>query len=333
MASGLLALFDDVVAIAKMASASLDDVAMMATKAGGKAAGIVIDDAAVTPRYVVGFAADRELPIIGKIAWGSMINKLVFLLPGALLLSAIAPWSIMPLLILGGAYLCYEGFGKVRELIVAAAAPTPAAALTPAKALAPAQALRTGDAKTLEQQKIASAIRTDFILSAEIMAITLSTVADASVAMKATVLAVVGLGITIAVYGTVALIVKADDFGVAMARRNRPWSMIGRGLVRAMPAVLSALSLIGTLAMLWVGGGIILHGLAEYGLSGPESWVKQAGASAGSLLPWGGGLVAWVVGAALAGLAGLAVGAAVAPVSKHVIRPLLQRMPSFNRAS
>ena len=320
MASGLLALFDDVVAIAKIASASLDDVAKMAAKAGGKAAGIVIDDAAVTPRYVVGFAADRELPIIGKIAWGSTRNKLVFLLPGALLLSTIAPWSIMPLLILGGAYLCYEGYGKVRELMVAAAPPTPE------------EAQQAGDGKALEQQKIASAIRTDFILSAEIMAITLATVGEASLAMKATVLAVVGLGITIAVYGAVALIVKADDFGVALARRSPPLSAIGRGLVRAMPSVLSALSLIGTLAMLWVGGGIILHGLAEYGLSGPEYWIKKVGGSAGSLLPWGGGLVAWVVGAALAGLVGLAVGAAAAPLSKYVIGPLLQRLPSFKRA-
>jgi len=321
MASGLLALFDDVIAIAKIASASLDDVAKMSAKAAGKAAGIVIDDAAVTPRYVVGFAADRELPIIGKIAWGSTRNKLVFLLPGALLLSTIAPWSIMPLLILGGAYLCYEGFGKVRDLIGAAAPPTPA------------EALQTGDAKALERQKIASAIRTDFILSAEVMAITLSTLGEASFAMKGTVLAVVGLGITIAVYGTVALIVKADDVGVALARRNPPWSAIGRGLVRAMPSVLSALSLIGTLAMLWVGGGIILHGLAEYGLSAPEYWIKKVGGSAGSLLPWGGGIVAWVIGAALAGLVGLAVGAAAAPLSKRVIGPLLQRLPSFRRAS
>ncbi len=321
MASGLLALFDDVATIAKVASASLDDVVKLTAKAGGKAAGIVIDDAAVTPRYVVGFAAERELPIIGRIAWGSTRNKLVVLLPGALLLSTLAPWSIMPLLILGGAYLCYEGFGKVRELIVAPAPPTPA------------EALQAGDAEALERQKIAGAIRTDFILSAEIMAITLSTVGDASFAMKATVLALVGLGITIAVYGTVALIVKADDIGIALARRNPPWSAIGRGLVRAMPSVLSALSLVGTLAMLWVGGGIILHGLAEYGLGGPEHWIKRVGSSAGSMLPWGGGLVAWIVAAALAGLAGLAVGAAAAPVNKHVLGPLRRRLPSFRRTS
>jgi predicted DNA repair protein MutK len=319
MPSGLLALFDDVAAIAKVASASIDDVAKLAAKAGSKAAGIVIDDAAVTPRYVVGFAAERELPIIGKIAWGSTRNKLVFLLPGALLLSSVAPWSIMPLLILGGAYLCYEGFGKVYELVVVASPPTPI------------QTLDAGDSTALERQKIASAIRTDFILSAEIMAITLSTVGDASFAMKATVLAVVGVGITIAVYGAVALIVKADDLGVALARGQLPWSVLGRGLVRGMPSVLAALSLIGTLAMLWVGGGIILHGLAEFGLSGPEYWIKQVGASAGAALPWGGSLIAWIVAAALAGLVGLAVGAGAAPVRKHVISPLVRQLPVLNR--
>jgi predicted DNA repair protein MutK len=303
MSSGLLALFDDVAAFAKIASASLDDVVKMSAKAAGKSAGVVIDDAAVTPRYVVGFTADRELPIIGKIAWGSALNKLVFLLPGALLLSTIAPWSILPLLILGGAYLCHEGYGKVRELFVADSSK---------KTAQPLQAI---DSEVLERQKIASAIRTDFILSAEIMAITLSTVGEASLAMKAIVLAVVGMGIT--VYGTVALIVKADDFGVALASRNRPWSAIGRGVVHTMPWVLSSLSLIGTLAMLWVGGGIILHSLAEYGLSGPEYWIKNVGASAGSMMPIGGGLVAWVVNAALAGMAGLAIGAAVALLSRR----------------
>jgi len=321
MASGLLALLDDVAALAKIASASLDDVVKLAAKAGTKSAGIVIDDAAVTPRYVVGFAADRELPIIGRIARGSLRNKLLFLLPGALLLSTVAPWSIMPLLILGGAFLCYEGFGKVRDLVI------------PAGTIAPADGLIAGDAHALEQQKVASAIRTDFILSAEIMAITLSTLGSASFAMKATVLAVVGLGITIAVYGTVALIVKADDFGVALARRPPPWSVIGRAVVHTMPSVLAALSLIGTLAMLWVGGGIILHGLAEYQVGGPERWVKSVGTAAGTFVPIASGLVAWLVGAALAGLAGLAVGAAVAPVSKHLIDPLMRRLSSLKRAS
>ncbi|MGL4420743.1 MAG: DUF808 domain-containing protein [Gemmataceae bacterium] len=318
MASGLLALLDDVAAIAKIASASLDDVASMAVKAGGKAAGIVIDDAAVTPRYVVGFAAERELPMIFKIARGSTINKLVFLLPGALLLSTLMPWFITPLLILGGAYLSYEGYGKVRELLLPPPPPTPIAAL------------QSGDATELEREKVASAIRTDFILSAEIMAITLATVGETSFAMKAVVLAIVAVGITIAVYGTVALIVKADDFGVALARRPAPWSAIGRSLVRGMPSVLSTLSLVGTLAMLWVGGGIVLHCFAEYGLSGPEYGIKKIGAAAGSFLPWAGGLIEWLVIASLAGVAGLAIGAAVAPVKKMVISRLQQNKVAKN---
>jgi predicted DNA repair protein MutK len=222
----------------------------------------------------------------------------------------LAPWSITPILILGGAYLSYEGYGKVRELLLPVPPQAPTAALLP------------GDATNLEREKIASAIRTDFILSAEIMAITLSTVGEASFAMKATILAVVGLGITIAVYGTVALIVKADDFGLALAQRKPPWSVIGRGLVGGMPRVLSTLSIVGTLAMLWVGGGIVLHSLAEYGLSGPEYGIKKIGAGAGSVLPWAGGLIEWLVTATLAGLVGLAIGAVVAPVKKLVLARL-----------
>jgi len=313
MASGLLAILDDVAAIAKIASASLDDVVKMAAKAGSKATGIVIDDAAVTPRYVVGFAAERELPIIYKIARGSAINKLVYLLPGALLLSTLAPWSITPLLILGGAYLSYEGYGKVRELLRPAPPPTAVTEQEPS------------DAVRLENEKVASAIRTDFILSAEIMAITLATVGEASFAMKAMVLAVVGLGITIAVYGTVALIVKADDFGVALSQRKPPWSAIGRAVVHGMPGVLSTLSLIGTLAMLWVGGGIVLHSLAEYGLSGPEYGIKKIGSAAGTLVPFAGGLIEWLVAAFLAGLVGLSIGAGVAPVKKKILARLQQK--------
>jgi uncharacterized protein len=310
MASGLLALLDDVAALSKIASSSLDDVAKMAAKAGGKAAGLLIDDAAVTPRYVVGFASERELPIIYKIARGSLINKLLYLLPGALLLSTVAPWSITPLLIVGGAYLSYEGFGKVRDML-RATKPSAEAGDSPVQ-----------DSQSLEREKVASAIRTDFILSAEIMAITLATVGESSFGMKATVLAVVGLGITIAVYGTVALIVKADDFGMKLAQRRPPWSAIGRGLVRGMPHMLSLLSFVGTLAMLWVGGGIVLHGVAEYGLSGPEYGIKKLGAGVGESMPWAGGLVEWLVVAFLSGLVGLAIGAIVAPVKKFVLSRL-----------
>jgi predicted DNA repair protein MutK len=346
MASGLIALLDDMAAIAKVAASSIDDVVVQATKAGTKAAGIVIDDAAVTPRYVVGFASDRELPIIWKIALGSLKNKLLFLLPAALLLSTLAPWAITPLLMAGGVYLCFEGYEKLHSLVV----PHDAHHDDPAGAEATS-------AEALEAQKVSGAIRTDFILSAEIMAITLSTVADQDLAMRAVVLAAVGIGITIAVYGVVALIVKADDAGAAMARSERPFTAIGwvfggrpepanlpapspfdrmlspitqpfgRGLVRFMPVLLSALSLIGTAAMLWVGGDIILHGLAGYGLAGPEHLVKDLAKAAGESAPALGGVVTWVVGALFSAIAGTAIGAAAAPVVTYVIAPLMKRLP------
>ena len=298
MSTGLLALLDDVAAIAKVAAASLDDVAAQASKAGAKAAGVVIDDAAVTPRYVVGFDASRELPIIGRIALGSLRNKFVFLLPAALLLSAFAPWVITPLLMLGGIYLCFEGAEKVIEWVRPHAPDRAAAAAVPV------------DALHLENQRVAGAIKTDFILSAEIMAIALATIPEATVWSQAMILAVVGLVITIGVYGVVALIVKADDVGAAMVRRG-----IGAGvvLVRGMPVVLKALSIVGTIAMVWVGGGIILHGLEVFGLSGPQHLVHDAGTAAG------GGFVGWMVEAALSGVVGLAVGAAAAPLLSRVL--------------
>ena len=242
MATGLIALLDDIAAIAKMAAASLDDVAAQTAKAGAKAAGVVIDDAAVTPRYVVGLTPERELPIIARIAVGSLKNKLLFLLPGALVLSYFAPWAITPLLMLGGIYLCYEGAEKLY------------AAVFPHAAHAHEEAVlgETSDPVALENEKISGAIRTDFILSAEIMALTLSTVADAGIYTQGTVLASVGILITLVVYGVVALIVKADDAGVALAKN--PFSalrLFGRGLVLGMPAFLKVLATIGTAAMLW----------------------------------------------------------------------------------
>ena len=212
MSTGLIALLDDVAALAKVAAASLDDVAAQAGRAGVKAAGVVIDDAAVTPRYVVGFAASRELPIVWRIALGSLKNKLVFLLPAALALSVFAPWAITPLLMLGGAFLCYEGAEKIYEALWPHAAHAHEATTGAAGQ----------DPAAFEQARIASAIQTDFILSAEIMALTLSTVPEASFWTQAAVLALVGTGITIAVYGAVALLVKADDAGVALAAGGGP---------------------------------------------------------------------------------------------------------------
>jgi len=256
MSVGLIALLDDVAAIAKVAAASLDDVVSQAAKAGVKAAGVVIDDTAVTPGYVIGFAAKRELPIVGKIAAGSLRNKLLILLPVALALSYFLPSAITPLLMFGGAYLCYEGVEKLFEAVMPHHAHQHEAEIGTV-------ALQ---AQTLEDQKVASAIKTDFILSAEIMAITLAALPAGSILMQATVLAVVGIGITVAVYGVVALIVKADDAGVALARNANVSALagIGRGLghalVKGMPVFLMFLSAVGTAAMIWVGGGIVLHG-------------------------------------------------------------------------
>jgi predicted DNA repair protein MutK len=303
MSTGLLALLDDVSAIAKVAAASVDDIAAHAGRAGAKAAGVVIDDAAVTPRYVVGFDASRELPIIGRIALGSLRNKFLILLPAALLLSAFAPWLITPLLLVGGIYLCFEGTEKVLEWIRPHAAN-------------PAVAAAAADALHLENERVAGAIKTDFILSAEIMAIALATMPAAGIWTQAAVLALVGLVITFGVYGVVALIVKADDMGVAMVRRG---IAAGALLVRGMPLVLKLLSVVGTFAMIWVGGGIILHGLEAFGLGGPAHLAHGAGAALG------GGIAGWLAEAAVAGIAGLVVGAAAIPLMTRLVLPMMGR--------
>lgn len=339
MSVGLIALLDDVAALAKMAAASLDDIAGQAAKAGAKAAGVVIDDAAVTPRYVVGFAAKRELPIVRRIAVGSLKNKLLILLPAALALSLFAPWAIMPLLMLGGAYLCYEGAEKVLEMIWPHAVEVDDAA-----GAAPP------DPMVLEEQRVRGAIQTDFILSAEIMAITLGTMPQSSFWMQAAVLAAVGVGITIAVYGAVALIVKADDAGVALAagatpvasllgrdgsspsgadRAVRPVTQaIGRGLVLGMPGFLKLLGLVGTAAMIWVGGGIIIHGFEEFGFGGLGHALHDAAVAAGGAMPALGGVVAWLVNAAGSGLFGLILGVVIAVVLHKALLPLVARFRS-----
>jgi predicted DNA repair protein MutK len=327
---GLLALLDDVAALAKVAAASIDDVAAQATKAGVKAAGVVIDDAAVTPRYVVGFSSRRELPIVAKIAWGSLRNKLLILLPAALALSAFFPSAITPLLMIGGAYLCYEGVEKVYEVFL------------PHDAHAHETEIGTValNPQSLEDEKVAGAIKTDFILSAEIMAITLATVPQAGFWTQAFVLAVVGIGITAAVYGVVALIVKADDVGVALAGNDKASAIgalsrgLGRALVYGMPGFLAFLSAAGTAAMIWVGGGIIVHGLDEYGLHAIHHAIEAAGAAAGRALPAIAAVIEWIVGAILSGMIGLMIGAAAIPLTSFVIAPawkavkgLLRREP------
>jgi predicted DNA repair protein MutK len=317
MSVGLIALLDDVAALAKAAAASLDDVASQAARAGVKAAGVVIDDTAVTPRYVVGFSAHRELPIVRKIAVGSLRNKLVFLLPAALLLSYALPEAITPLLMLGGAYLCYEGAEKVYELILPHEAHLHEAALPP----------MAFDPQSFEDEMVAGAIRTDFILSAEIMAITLASVSDADRLTQAVVLALVGVGITFAVYGAVALIVKADDVGVALAQNPRRSTLgalsraLGRALALGMPAFLTALSALGTAAMIWVGGSIVVHGLEESGWSAIAHAIEVAGAAAADALPSVASAAEWFVATAGFGLAGLVIGAMLIPLVSFVFSP------------
>src|SRR5262245_27587710 len=320
MSIGLIALLDDVASLAKAAAASLDDIAGQAAKDGTKAAGVVIDDTAVTPRYLTGFAAERELPVVGKIAVGSLKNKLLFLLPAALTLSLLAPHAIMPLLMLGGLYLCYEGTEKVYESLFPHAAQKHEAALEPIAA----------DPKSFEDQKVASAIKTDFILSAEIMTITLGAIPDVGPWTQAAVLASVGIGITIAVYGVFAIVVKADDVGLALAQVDTssalgpPVRLVGRLLVRSMPYFLRVLGIVGTAAMIWVGGGILLHGIESYGWSWPSHLLRDAGGAAQQAIPPIGPFLAWLVGAAGAGLVGLAVGLLAIPVMSSVLSPLLR---------
>jgi predicted DNA repair protein MutK len=315
--SGLLALLDDVAAIAKVAAASVDDIAAAAAKAGAKAAGVVIDDAAVTPKYVHGFEADRELPIIKRIAIGSVRNKLVILLPALLALDHFLPQAITPLLMLGGAYLCFEGAEKVVH------------ALAPHADHAVEQDFDTKDPAHLEEEKVAGAIKTDFILSAEIMTIALATIESPSFWLQAVTLAVVGIFITIAVYGAVALIVKMDDVGlhVAATGRTSGGRALGRGLVLAMPKLMAFLSTVGTAAMLWVGGNIVIHGLEVTHLwAWPYQTIHHLAEAAAHAVPAAQGFVTWVVTAALDGVFGLILGVALIPVATRVIGPAVARL-------
>jgi predicted DNA repair protein MutK len=300
MASGLAALLDDIAGIAKLAAASLDDVTAAAGKAGSKAVGVVVDDTAVTPGYAVGFTPDRELPIVWKIAMGSLRNKFLILLPGALALSAFAPWAVTPLLMLGGTYLCFEAAEKVIEAVLHG----PEGEEDPADLAL--------SSKELEMQKISGAIRTDLILSAEIMAISLAAVSEKSLAVQAGSLALVGFLLTVAVYGVVGFIVKMDDIGLHMAcRQARSVRAVGRGLVKAMPPLLAGLTLVGTAAMLWVGGGIIVHGLEHYGLNLAPDLIHGFQAWAGSA-PLVGPATGWLAFALGSALVGLTIGGAIA---------------------
>ncbi len=306
MPSGLAALLDDVATIAKIAASSIDDVAAAAGKASTKAAGVVIDDTAVTPQYVTGFTPDRELPIIWRIAKGSLKNKLLFILPAALVLSAFLPWALTPILMVGGAYLCFEGAEKILEIFADA---------TDGEEETIDDEIAEMSSADHEARMVSGAIRTDFILSAEIMVIALNELTSSNVAnpiagdlppivMQGLALAFVGVAITIAVYGVVGLIVKMDDIGLHMAKSERSATKsFGCMLVRGMPKLLAFLSTVGTAAMLWVGGQIILHGLHIY---------------PGELVGITGGVLGWIADAALCGVFGLAVGAVIVWVHHKV---------------
>lgn len=299
MAGGLFALLDDVAALARLAASSIDDVGVAAGRASAKAAGVVVDDAAVTPQFVRGVAAERELPIIKRIAIGSIRNKLLIILPAAMLLSQFLPWLLTPILMCGGAFLCYEGAEKVWEK------------LGPGHHGPAEEDTGPKDEKTI----VSGAIRTDLILSAEIMVISLNEVADEPFVSRALILVVVALLITAVVYGAVALIVKMDDIGLALSQRTSALSQrVGHWLVRSMPAVLGGISLIGTVAMLWVGGHILLVGVDDLGLHAPYDLVHHLEEAAHDATGALGGLVGWLVETTCSAITGLLAGAVLVVV-------------------
>ena len=304
MAGGLVGLLDDVAALAKLAAASVDDVGAAAAKASMKAAGVVVDDAAVTPAYVRGLAAERELPIIRRIAIGSLRNKLLIILPAVLLLSAIAPVVVEVILMFGGCFLAYEGAHK----IIHALRHDDHDHDVPAAQLGP-------DA---ESTTIAGAIRTDFILSAEIMVIALKEVIAEPLVSRGAILIVVAVGITAVVYGVVALIVKMDDVGLSLAERpSRGSQRLGRLMVAGMPKVLSSLSVIGIAAMLWVGGHILLVGLDELGWTTPYHLVHLLEEAVRGVAGVG-GVLAWVVNTVASALVGLVIGSLIVLVVERL---------------
>ncbi|MGA6205570.1 DUF808 domain-containing protein [Nocardia testacea] len=307
MAGGLVALLDDVAAIAKVAAASVDDIGAAAGKAGVKAAGVVVDDTAVTPRYVHGFSPKRELPIIRKIAIGSIRNKLLIILPVAMILSQFLPQALPYLLIAGGLFLCYEGAEKVYEALTGGhhddgEAPT------------------ASSGPEHEKTMVSGAIRTDLILSAEIMVIALSSVEDEPFVTRLLVLIVVAFLITALVYGVVAVIVKMDDVGLALAERESPFGQrVGRGLVAAMPKVMSVLTVVGIAAMLWVGGHILLVNVGEAGFHWPADRLHDLEHWAGELVHGGfGSVLSWTGGTVASALVGLVVGVLVVLIMHFV---------------
>ncbi|MDO4241159.1 MAG: DUF808 domain-containing protein [Microbacteriaceae bacterium] len=338
MASGLAALFDDIAAIAKQAAASIDDVAAAAGRASAKAAGVVVDDAAVAPRFVEGVEPRRELPIIGKIAMGSLFNKVLLILPLIMALSTFLPAALTPLLMLGGAYLVFEGAEKLWEMLRGShgehvathaehtghasghaeqhadsadkhgklADPGAAIAETSLAHQPATGAARPETAPHDEKQLVRGAIRTDFILSAEIMVIALNEVAQESFWARVAILLAVAVAVTVGVYGVVALLVKMDDIGLALRRRGSGFvAGLGGALVKAMPIVLEIISKVGLFAMLWVGGHILIEGAHTLGWHLPHEIVHGLSHA----VP--GGLLQWLVETACALVVGIAVGSVI----------------------
>lgn len=304
MSGGLFGLLDDVAALAKMAAASVDDVGAAAGRATAKAAGVVVDDTAVTPQYVQGVAAQRELPIVKKIAIGSVRNKLFLILPVALVLSQFVPSLLTPILMLGGCYLSYEGAEKIWGRL---------------RGHEHHDAVVAGTGTHAEKALIAAAVRTDLILSAEIMVIALNEVAGQSFWARLVILVVVGLVITVAVYGVVALIVKMDDIGLHLARRGtRTAQKVGRSLVAAMPVLLRVISVVGTAAMLWVGGHILLAGTHDLGWHWPYARVHHLEESLRHGAPGVGGILGWLANTVLSAVVGLLVGALLVALTQAV---------------
>ena len=294
MAGGLFALLDDVALIARSAASSVDDVAALAGKTSVKAAGVVVDDAAVTPQYVEGIKPQRELPMIWRITKGSLINKLVIILPIAMILSWIAPWALTPILMCGGTYLCFEGAEKILHHLL------------PHREKETESVQEKG--ADAEDSLVKSAITTDLILSAEIMVISLNEVINEPFWMRLGALIFVGILLTLGVYGAVGLLVKMDDIGMALNKRHNGKSTVGNALVKGMPIVLDIIGVIGTAAMLWVGGHIVVKGLHEFGMDQPHEFIASVTDKISN------GALAWLADTGMSMVCGLVLGTVVATI-------------------
>ena len=294
MAGGLFALLDDVALIARSAASSVDDVAALAGKTSVKAAGVVVDDAAVTPQYVEGIKPQRELPMIWRITKGSLINKLVIILPIAMILSWIAPWALTPILMCGGTFLCFEGAEKILHHVL------------PHREKETESVQEKG--AEAEDSLVKSAITTDLILSAEIMVISLNEVINEPFWMRLGALIFVGIMLTLGVYGAVGLLVKMDDIGMALNKRHNGKSTVGNALVKGMPIVLDIIGVIGTAAMLWVGGHIVVKGLHEFGMDQPHEFIASVTDKISN------GALAWLADTGISMVCGLVLGVVVATI-------------------